>query len=644
MEYEFTCEIVEDCESYCEKLGHTSSLPIFIADDECSEIVNRIIDKKYIFEKKYSQKCIILYLDNKASYFVALAIGKRLNLEICSVSSYSKTQKGDEELLVLGVVNDDSSEKSLDYSITSFYNQNVSYLTADSYFHFSLLVFKYFTSPPITKTDSEDLFVNMLESKDTLRSNSNLTIATRKNSPYLSLIQEKKSVGMLLMALHGDGSKLYLGEYTLVSREEKPAENRIEIKSVLKTRSVSSLYLDSCMGLIYDQGENIYNSIIESSVNTLILYRGVKENNYPECFWYWVLRKWGKQSSEIVSIVNENLHSRTNDLPMYVCVGNDLSSCEVEEFSEYSFESFSGKEGKLKRLKDQKECSFGFIKIESQQETFDLFKLSFLYTKRIHWIVGKKYIWFWIEKGALPETISFTLQLRVKFEKVKAYFNALDQAFDMKKSWSKELRTEQLGLVNQFQNLSEKFSEASYFSDISEKMNNNLSKIFEKQIKLLKNVVIELIKKQNSIAPISELYYTRFFMFHWKREHLYHCPNCQRELIVKSWKSKTVYGSERIVGICQKCGEVFDYSFPDFTFSTLEITREGERLGIKLKKGYNPNKMYFYSVPNPKKEMRIGEFVDSEASIELERGQEIRMLKIFIISDGKLSVEYHLIN
>ncbi|MCT0016542.1 hypothetical protein EFE32_06745 [Lactococcus lactis subsp. lactis] len=94
MEYEFTCEIVEDCESYCEKLGNTSSLPIFIADDECSEIVNQVIDRKYIFEKKYSQRCIILYLDNKSSYFVALAIGKRLNLEICSVSSYSKTQKG----------------------------------------------------------------------------------------------------------------------------------------------------------------------------------------------------------------------------------------------------------------------------------------------------------------------------------------------------------------------------------------------------------------------------------------------------------------------------------------------------------------------------------------------------------------------
>ena len=151
----------------------------------------------------------------------------------------------------------------------------------------------------------------------------------------------------------------------------------------------------SCFGTMIS-GKSYLDDLMKSNVDTIITYRGLKENGYSECTWFILLNYFGFQYDEIVRIINKNLKNKTVDVPRYNLIGSSENILKVSPYCEYSFE---GNHISC-HTENANRFYFGKCKLPLNYEQFAL-----SYKERISWIIEDGYIYLMGENSFLPKRI-----------------------------------------------------------------------------------------------------------------------------------------------------------------------------------------------------------------------------------------------
>jgi hypothetical protein len=105
----------------------------------------------------------------------------------------------------------------------------------------------------------------------------------------------------------------------------------------LDSKKNKVIFLASCFGTVLS-GKSYVDDLIKSNVDTIITYRGLKENGFAECSWFILLNYFGFQYDEIVRIINKKSEKRTVDAPRYSLIGSSENALTFSPYCEYRFE------------------------------------------------------------------------------------------------------------------------------------------------------------------------------------------------------------------------------------------------------------------------------------------------------------------
>ncbi|EGO2511000.1 hypothetical protein KGA34_002682 [Enterococcus faecalis] len=469
------------------------------------------------------------------------------------------------------------SDTSIDVNLENFISRNsdlnISYLLGHNRDELLILLSKCDSKKELK--GSKDVYLNMIDPKVQDYNSEVFSIINRKNNP-LTKLKNFKEITSLSMILHGNGEILYFGKEKLISKGLTKTYNSDSFLNFLNIHNIQSVFLGSCFGLTFTNNA-LYHDIVASNILEAILYRGLKDNYFPECMWYIVLKKFGYSLSQLTRIINNNIKERSTDLPRYVAIGNPLNSSLREDV----FLKFEIREGYIETNEEEiAESRFGYI--EGHREFEKLSKCLFVSNVRITWVLDSisERILFFSETKVLPKKIYFVN--KQKFFDINNY-QMVEEIIELKGSINNKEKNALNDLRNQYSSLEKSLNYANFFSDETKKIITKINKIKEKEMSLLFSFLDNIVKsKQNALSPLSETYIDSFKLVDVNNGS--ECPYCGYNILEKHVK-RHLGQMNRKQEYCANCGQITDITDPNIIKVTIlsEECLKEEKLLIKVK-------------------------------------------------------------
>lgn len=520
---------------------------------------NRKCIKVIVYCKETDPNEITTFFDNHQKY--ELEVVDNLNHYICdNQNSYL-------------VLSDTSIDVTLEKFIVSNSDSNISYLLGSDRDELLILLRKCGSNKELKEV--KDVYLNMIDPKVQDYNSEDFSIINRKNNP-LTKLKNCKEITSLSMILHGNGEILYFGKEKLISKGLTKTYNSDSFFNFLNIHNIQSVFLGSCFGLTFTNNA-LYHDIVESNILETILYRGLKDNYFPECMWYIVLKKFGYSLSQLTRIINNNIKERSTDLPRYVAIGNPLNS----SLSEDVFLKFEIREDYIEASGEEiAESRFGYIEDHSEFEKLN--KCLFTSNVRITWVVDSlsKRILFFSETKVLPKKIYFVN--KQNFFDIDNY-QMVEEIIELKGSINNKEKNALNDLRNQYSSLEKLLNYANFFSDEAKKIITKINKIKEKEMSLLFSFLDNIVKsKQNALSPLSETYIDSFKLVDVNNGS--ECPYCGYNILEKHVK-RHLGQMNRKQEYCANCGQITDIADPNIIKVTIlsEECLKEEKLLIKVK-------------------------------------------------------------
>ncbi|PQD30690.1 hypothetical protein [Enterococcus faecalis] len=520
---------------------------------------NRKCIKVIVYCKETDPNEIATFFDNHQKY--ELEVVDNLNHYICDNQNYYL------------VLSDTSIDVTLENFIVSNSDSNISYLLGNDRDELLILLRKCGSNKELKEV--KDVYLNMIDPKVQDYNSEDFSIINRKNNP-LTKLKNCKEITSLSMILHGNGEILYFGKEKLISKGLTKTYNSDSFLNFLNIHNIQSVFLGSCFGLTFTNNA-LYHDIVESNILETILYRGLKDNYFPECMWYIVLKKFGYSLSQLTRIINNNIKERSTDLPRYVAIGNPLNS----SLSEDVFLKFEIREDYIEASGEEiAESRFGYIEDHSEFEKLN--KCLFTSNVRITWVVDSlsKRILFFSETKVLPKKIYFVN--KQNFFDIDNY-QMVEEIIELKGSINNKEKNALNDLRNQYSSLEKLLNYANFFSDEAKKIITKINKIKEKEMSLLFSFLDNIVKsKQNALSPLSETYIDSFKLVDVNNGS--ECPYCGYNILEKHVK-RHLGQMNRKQEYCANCGQITDIADPNIIKVTIlsEECLKEEKLLIKVK-------------------------------------------------------------
>lgn len=515
-----------------------------------------------VYCKEADSNEISSFFDNNQEYEVEVVYC--LNDYICDKKKYYL------------VLSDTSIDVDLEKFIARNSNLNISYLLGHNRDELLILLRKFGSKKKLK--GSKDVYLNMIDPKVQDYNSEILSIINRKNNP-LTKLKSFKEITSLSMILHGNGEILYFGKEKLISKGLTETYNSDSFLNFLNIHNIQSIFLGSCFGLTFTKNA-LYHDIVESNILEAILYRGLKDNYFPECMWYIVLKKFGYNLSQLTRIINNNIKERSTDLPRYVAIGNPLNSSLREDVF-LKFEIREDYEDYIEANEEEVvESRFGYI--EGHREFEKLSKCLFISNVRITWVLDSlsERILFFSETKALPKKIYFVN--KQNFFNIDNY-QMVEEIIELKGSINNKEKNALNDLRNQYLSLEKLLNYANFFSDEAKKTIIKINKIKEKEMSLLFSFLDNIVKsKQNALSPLSETYIDSFKLVNVNDGS--ECPYCGYNVLEKHVK-RHLGQMNRKQEYCANCGQITDITDPNTTKVTIlsEECLKEEKLLVKVK-------------------------------------------------------------
>lgn len=520
---------------------------------------NRKCIKVIVYCKETDPNEITTFFDNHQKY--ELEVVDNLNHYICDNQNYYL------------VLSDTYIDVTLEKFIVSNSDSNISYLLGSDRDELLILLRKCGSNKELKEV--KDVYLNMIDPKVQDYNSEDFSIINRKNNP-LTKLKNCKEITSLSMILHGNGEILYFGKEKLISKGLTKTYNSDSFLNFLNIHNIQSVFLGSCFGLTFTNNA-LYHDIVESNILETILYRGLKDNYFPECMWYIVLKKFGYSLSQLTRIINNNIKERSTDLPRYVAIGNPLNS----SLSEDVFLKFEIREDYIEASGEEiAESRFGYIEDHSEFEKLN--KCLFTSNVRITWVVDSlsKRILFFSETKVLPKKIYFVN--KQNFFDIDNY-QMVEEIIELKGSINNKEKNALNDLRNQYSSLEKLLNYANFFSDEAKKIITKINKIKEKEMSLLFSFLDNIVKsKQNALSPLSETYIDSFKLVDVNNGS--ECPYCGYNILEKHVK-RHLGQMNRKQEYCANCGQITDIAGPNIIKVTIlsEECLKEEKLLIKVK-------------------------------------------------------------
>lgn len=506
----------------------------------------------------------ILYADTR-DYDIAYALSQCIGAKFLKIKTEALLNKNKQYIFI----SEYGMSKELDSLIIRLSIYNITYLVSHDLEALSVLIAKFLY--PYKIEGSANILLNMLDSSIKEISRENFHIVNRKGNVYEKLCNLKE-INYLSAIVHGNGNLLYLGQEKLVSEAVAINSNDTILVDFLDSKKNKVIFLASCFGTVLS-GKSYVDDLIKSNVDTIITYRGLKENGFAECSWFILLNYFSFQYDEIVRIINKNLEKRTVDAPRYSLIGSSENALTISPYCEYSFED----NHILCHTENENQFYFGKCKLPLNYRPFVL-----SCKERISWIVEDGYIYLMGENSFLPKRIDV---VTIPKDSV-VDFGILSDTLSLNGGLNKSLKN----LMGEVESLSLGISQMSEeflcFTDKAEKYQKKLSILELKRSELIESFLNEVItSKQTTYSPLSEKYSMHFTVSDISIIEN-KCPYCNFDITRKVLKKTMNSSYKRIIFSCNNCGQIQDLGNVDKLINVaIENSMEDSRLlkiNIKL--------------------------------------------------------------
>lgn len=432
--------------------------------------------------------------------------------------------------------------ESLDSLIMSLSKYNITYLVAYNLEALSVLIAKFLYGNKFC--GKTNMILNMLDSSIKDISREDFHIINRKGNVFEKL-SNLKEINYLSAIVHGNGNLIYLGQEKLVSKAVAADSGDTILANFLDLKRNKVIFLASCFGTMISGNSNL-DDLIKSNVDTIITYRGLKENGYAECSWFTLLNYFGFQYDEIVRIINKNLKNRTVDAPRYSLIGSSENTLKAPPCCEYQFEG----NYILCHTENENQFYFGKCKLPSDYKQFVL-----ACKERISWIVEDGYIYLMGETSFLPKRIDV---VTIPNDSILD-FGVLSDTLSLNGGLNNKNLKKLMGEVENLSlGLSQMTEEFLCFTDKAEKYQKKLTNLKRKRSELIESFLNETItSKQTTYSPLSEKYSMHFTVSDISTVED-KCPYCNFEITRKVLKKTMNSSYNRVIFSCNNCGQIQD--------------------------------------------------------------------------------------
>ena len=478
----------------------------------------------------------ILYADTR-DYAIAYALSRCTGAKFLKIETEALLNKNKHYIFI----SEHAMSDNLDSLIMRLSIYNITYLVAYDLEALSVLIAKFlYPNKILGKTN---MILNMLDSSIKDISREDFQIVNRKGDVFEKLCNLKE-INYLSAIVHGNGNLLYLGQEKLVSKAVAIDSGDTILANFLDSKRNKVIFLASCFGTMIS-GKSYLDDLMKSNVDTIITYRGLKENGYSECTWFILLNYFGFQYDEIVRIINKNLKNKTVDVPRYNLIGSSENILKVSPYCEYSFE---GNHISC-HTENANRFYFGKCKLPLNYEQFAL-----SYKERISWIIEDGYIYLMGENSFLPKRIDV---VTIPKESV-VDFGILSNTLSLNGGLNKSLKNLMGEVENLSLGLSQMTEEFLCFTDKAEKYQKKLANLEQKRSELIESFLNEIItSKQTTYSPLSEKYSMHFSVSDISTIEN-RCPYCNFEITRKVLKKTMDSSYKRIIFSCNNCGQIQD--------------------------------------------------------------------------------------
>lgn len=300
---------LENSDKYIEKLSDKNGVCIISSEKDklaYSLFKNRVINKELL------AKSVSFTFFDEVGYEICLGLSKRFcDYDFLEASHGTQIEDKENLIVVVALINE-LNEEALNCFIKN--NSKIPYvlLASKCIIGLSYFIAKFLTIPKkVALETSTGFFLNMVESTPSIKDNGLIKMISRKNYPFEFLTESKEYYQLGAIAAHANSRVLYIGNQKLGDKQE------FQLSYVSNKLGLGSLFLDSCFGLSFSaSGETLIEDLSYSNLDSIVCYKGIKDNYFVECLWYLAYRLRGLSSVEATVEVNNNISSRTTDLPL----------------------------------------------------------------------------------------------------------------------------------------------------------------------------------------------------------------------------------------------------------------------------------------------------------------------------------------